>query len=142
MKPILRILVVISLPLSNINIINAQTNFWEEVNNGLYGGDVSSLVINDSGHIFAGTGNDVYRSINNGDNWNKINNGLPDNANFRTGIRSLAINQSGYVFAGYEGYGVFRSIDNGDNWTEINNGITNFCQVSCHQRQRPCVCRD
>ena len=62
MKPILRILVVISLPLSNINIIYAQTNFWEEVNNGLYGGEVEVLAINNSGHVFAVTFASVFRS--------------------------------------------------------------------------------
>ncbi len=104
MKPILRILVVISLPLSNINIIYAQTNFWEEVNNGLYGGEVEVLAINDSGHVFVGFQifGGIYRSTDNGDNWSYI---LTDNSAY-----ALAINNSGHVFA-VTFASVFRSTD-------------------------------
>jgi len=56
---------------------------------------VNFLAISESGHVFAGTG-DVYRSTDNGNNWKKINNGLPDD----TGVGPLAINDSGHIFAG------------------------------------------
>ena len=98
MKTMLRILVVIFLPLSNINITHAQTNFWEEVNTGLYGGSVISLAINDSGHIFAGTyDGGIFRSTDNGNNWLATNNGFIETDLW---ITSFAINDSGHVFAG------------------------------------------
>ena len=119
MKTMLRILVPISLLLFNINITYAQTNSWEEVNSGIYGGKVEVLAISDSGHIFAGTNRGgIYRSTDNGDNWIQINNGLTN-----SWVTSLAISDSGYIFAGAGD--VFRSTDNGDNWTQINNGLIN-----------------
>ena len=67
--------------------------------------DILALVINSSGHIFAGTVfKGVSRSINNGNSWTTINNGL------YTDVRALAINANGYIFAGTYGGGVFRSV--------------------------------
>ena len=114
----LRILVVLSLSLFIINITYAQTNFWEEVNNGLYGGSntsVPALAINDSGHVFAGTGSGVFRSIDNGNDWAEINNGLQKRV-----VRSLAINDSDHVFAAIAlSGGIYRSTDNGDSWAQV-----------------------
>jgi hypothetical protein len=62
----------------------------------------------------------MFRTKDNGSNWEQINVGLT-----ATQIMSLAINSSGHVFAGTNGYGVFRSTDNGDNWIQVlGNGIT------------------
>ena len=172
MRTLLRILVVILLPLFNINITYAQTNFWEEVNNGIYGGGVFTLAINKSGHIFAGTHRGgIYRSLDSGDNWSQVNNGLTTNA----WVTSLDITDSGYVFTGTSS-GIYLSTNNGDNWTVINTGLPDFtfvfalaingaghifagtdgngmfrstdngdnwiCQFSCHQQQRRHFCRN
>jgi len=60
----------------------------------------------------------VFRSTDNGDDWNQINNGLPS-----TTVVAFGISDSGDIFAGTFA-GVFRSTDNGDNWSEINTGLT------------------
>ena len=87
---------------------------------GLINRDVSSLAINSSGDIFAGTrGGGVFRSTNNGGNWTQTSNGLT--ANY---ISAFAINSRGDIFAGTFNEGVFRSTDIGNNWTQINNGLT------------------
>jgi ligand-binding sensor domain-containing protein len=105
---------------------NAQ-NFWQQTN-GPDEAEVYALVINSSGHIFAGTsGSGVFRSTNNGDNWAAVNSGLTN-----TYVSALAINSSGHIFAGIyrDGIfgsdgGVFRSTNNGNSWTAVYSGLPN-----------------
>lgn len=96
----------------------AQTNFWEQTN-GPFGGTIGSLAINANGDAFAGAFGGVFRSTDNGDSWQQINNGLTN-----TLVRTLAINDNSDIFAGTSD-GLFRSNDNGDNWVPINTGLTN-----------------
>jgi len=104
--------------LANTNVA-AQT-FWQQTNLSS-GVIVRSLVINSSGHIFAGTADvGVFRSLNNGDNWTQVNSGL-----INLNIQPLAINSSGHIFAGTLGDGVFRSTDNGASWTQVKTGLAN-----------------
>jgi hypothetical protein len=68
-------------------------------------GNVRSIAINSSGHIFVGTsGNGVFRSTDEGDTWLPVNTGL-SNLN----VQCLAVTVEGYVFAGTAGAGVFRT---------------------------------
>ena len=81
---------------------------------------VSSLAINSTSHIFAGTeGSGVFRSTDNGDNWVQI--GLTNKF-----VQAFSINSSGHIFAGTAENGVFRSTDNGNSWTQISTGISNI----------------
>lgn len=57
----------------------AQTNFWEQTN-GPFGGTIGSLAINANGDAFAGAFGGVFRSTDNGDSWQQINNGLTTNS--------------------------------------------------------------
>ena len=81
------------------------------------GSDITSISIETGGIIFLGTDGGVYRSTNNGSNWNQVNNGLAN-----TSVNSLAINSSNYIFAGTEG-GVYYSIRNGDDWDSITHDL-------------------
>ncbi|MCI0698338.1 T9SS type A sorting domain-containing protein [candidate division KSB1 bacterium] len=86
----------------------------------LFGIPVDALVINNAGHIFAGTlGNGVFRSTDHGDTWHVINNGLTQDFIF-----AVAVNSAQHIFAGTFDGGVFRSIDNGDTWEPVNAGLT------------------
>ena len=125
MKKLINSFFFISLILVfSVSTLHAQ-DFWEQTS-GPGGGEVQSLAINSTGHIFAGTsGGGVFRSTDNGDSWTEVNTGLTNHS-----IRSLAINSSGDIFAGTDDGGVFRSTDNGDSWTEINNGLTSAVVLS------------
>lgn len=90
---------------------------WDTVNNGLTNTFVTSLVLNSSDIIFAGTESGAFRSTNDGDSWIAINNGLTN-----LSILSLAINSQDRLFAGTHG-GVFSSTDNGINWISRNTGL-------------------
>jgi len=104
-----------------------------EINNGLLIDDnynpphrISALAINSSDHIFVGGANpfwlgygSLFRSVDNGESWVKIRNGLPwDNPS------SIVFNSNDHIFIGIRFKGVYRSTDNGENWTQINDGLT------------------
>lgn len=77
----------------------------------------ADLAINSSGHIFVGTGNGIYRSMDNGASWTPINNGLKPNSSGTRNVFALAINSSGHIFAAIWDQ-IYLSIDNGNNWTQ------------------------
>ncbi len=68
--------------------------------------------------IFAGTGNGIYKTTNNGTNWTAINSGL---SNFE--ITSLAVSEPNIFTGTFEG-GIFASSNDGANWIQANLGIT------------------
>ena len=77
-------------------------------------GDISTLVINSKGHIFAGTtGGGIFRTIDSGDSWAQI-----DSLNIRGRVNTLAINSDDIIVGGDNGR-VYRSTDDGDTFTDI-----------------------
>ena len=71
---------------------------WQQTN-GPYGGEVQSLAINSSGHIFAGTfRGGIFRSEDNCENWTKIT-GITSQWSW---VKSIAINSSDHIFAGID----------------------------------------
>src|ERR1017187_7465264 len=71
--------------------IKAQENSWYQTN-GPYGGDVGSIVIDSTGNLFAGSGQGIYKSTNDGLSWSII-------AFKDTNVGGLVINSKGYMFA-------------------------------------------
>ncbi len=79
------------------------SNHWEELTS-LEAEEIHSMAENSAGHLFAGTDQGVFRSIDNGEIWEKISEGLPDNKK----IYSLAIDSNGFIYAGTK-IGMYRS---------------------------------
>jgi photosystem II stability/assembly factor-like uncharacterized protein len=71
-----------------------------------------------SGNLFAGTLTGLYKSTDNGQNWNRIINGISSNY-----VLTFALNSTGHIFAGTVN-GVFKSTDQGNNWNISNCGLT------------------
>jgi photosystem II stability/assembly factor-like uncharacterized protein len=73
---------------------------------GLEGGNKQSITVSDNGLVYVGTGNGVYRKINDGFIWEHLLDGM-------THLYSAALicNNDNTVFAGTLGGGVYRSID-------------------------------
>jgi len=105
----------------NVILITAFPQ-WQQVNNGLYGGNADCLVASGN-NLFAGNNHaGVFLSKDNGENWSKINTGLTS-LNFR--YIQLATSGSSVFVATYPG-GLFRSNNNGISWEEVNNGVFDF----------------
>ena len=67
----------------------------------------------------------MYRSTDNGDMWEEVNDG-----SIVTDVRAMGVNSSGDVFAAtYQTGGVFRSTDNGDSWTQVAHSLPEIYSV-------------
>jgi len=92
MKKIFYSFIICTLLMSNVS---AQ-NFWEQTNGPKVEGTTAScLAINSSDYIFVGTNDGLFRSTNNGDNWNEVIDGLTT-----VGIHAIAIKQNDYIIPG------------------------------------------
>ena len=95
--------------------------------NGPYGGFIGVLAASPNGvsglNLFAGTGNGVFLSTNNGMSWTPVDSGLTSPT-----VNAFAVSPNGSggtnIFAA-ETTGVFLSTNNGMSWTAVDNGLTN-----------------
>jgi hypothetical protein len=82
--------------------------YWLEVDYGTFDKFVLSLAVTSSGTLYAGTfGDGVFRSTDNGVNWDTVNSGISTISGART---CLAISPQGYLFFGSKNGSVYRSI--------------------------------
>ena len=74
-----------------------------------------------SGHLFVGSGNGVFETLNGGALWTARSQGLPTSFS----VRSLAIAPGPplRLYAGSDSAGVYRSVDGGLTWVAANAGI-------------------
>ncbi len=87
---------------------------WDRVSPELGNSIVYCLAATDQGDIFAGTNSTgIYRSLDNGETWTAVNNGIDGSQQMRT--YAIAVGGEGDFFAAME-TGVYRSQDRGDTW--------------------------
>jgi len=101
-------------------VTSAMNTTWVSV--GPYGGQVYTLVIDDSNSsvIYAGTDNGVFKTTDSGLNWQQV--GLP-----RKQIVSISIDYtapSRKIYAAGAWSTVHRSSNNGETWEDISAGIS------------------
>ncbi|HEY5122662.1 MAG TPA: T9SS type A sorting domain-containing protein [Ignavibacteria bacterium] len=100
--------------------ILAQVN-WSQ-SPGIYGGEVRCFAVALNGNTYMGSnGSGIYKTIDGGNNWTKVNTGI-----LNLNVRAMAINSSDHIFAGIldsTGYGILRTTNNGVNWnyTALSN---------------------
>ena len=104
--------IILTLVFNSLFLLNNSYSQWEQVKNGLYGGNVLSLATTGS-RIYAGTYlAGLYYSDDNGNSWSRTYN------NNQT-IYSIAANGS-YVFTGTSNNGVLLSTNNGYSWNNTS----------------------
>ncbi len=97
-----------------------STNYgknWQFIDKGIDFNNFSieKIAVLDS-NIFIGTrGNGLYKSSDNGNVWEKLENGLPTNS-----IVESIIKKNSNIFVGTINHGVFKSTNNGLSWAPLN----------------------
>jgi ligand-binding sensor domain-containing protein len=91
---------------------------WEKVNTGLINTQVSALLFDPQGRLYAATGNGVFRSEDRGDHWTAFNTGLADVL-----VRSLIIDRAGSVYAGTGGKGLYKLKAGQRSWERLTQGF-------------------
>ncbi|HMQ70585.1 MAG TPA: hypothetical protein PKA90_16495, partial [Ignavibacteria bacterium] len=110
---------------NGISFINRTSNSgitWTLLNNPIEGYLYEIKLTAKDNFIFCGIGNangnqsgKIYRSSDNGDNWELINSG-------HNSVIFLAASPTD-IYASFSNQGIFRSSDYGNNWISINNGL-------------------
>jgi len=75
---------------------------------------VRSIIKTSNGDLLASNRSGIYRSTNNGIDWNK------EHEHY---VWNFAKSSKGYIFASVTGRGMYRSADHGKSWQAINNGF-------------------
>lgn len=120
----------------------SKSQSW--TNNGPYGGYIVSILADpvDTNIVYAGAyGGGIFKSIDGGESWNAINNGLPvrtDTSVFRDWkygdyfpIINLHINPQNHenIYAGTLGAGLVQSSDGGMTWEQTNTGFPSVVTI-------------
>ena len=91
---------------------------WAARNTGLNDLNITSIEIDNTGKLYAGTKNGLFVSINNGASWTAANPGIA-----HPWIQTMHIVSDNKIFAGTQRSGVFFSSNGGQSWAERNNGM-------------------
>ena len=111
----LKIFAAISLVILFSSSLLSQEIYWEKVSD-FDDIRIQTITVDTSGNVFAGTnGHGIYRSTNNGREWENVKSNLD--------INSIIVGPDGFLYAGDNEKGVYKSTTGGDTWRNINNGI-------------------
>ncbi|HEY4484994.1 MAG TPA: hypothetical protein VI702_01535, partial [Nitrospiria bacterium] len=91
---------------------------WEKVNTGLVNTQVSAMLFDPQGRLYAATGKGVFQSEDRGDHWTAHNTGLDDEL-----VRSLIIDRDGALYAGTGGKGLFKLAAGQKRWERVTRGF-------------------
>ncbi|MCX6148052.1 MAG: hypothetical protein NTW25_12525 [Candidatus Kapabacteria bacterium] len=109
MKKIIKLSIIILFIISQ----NAKSQ-WQEINNGLNGGNYNSISMIDSTIYVGSWDNGILKSSDNGKKWVSINSGLKN-----TNITAISSKED-LVCVGIDFDGIFISSNNGENWKHIS----------------------
>ena len=91
-------------------------NTWERVISGLSSAEVWALEVDSEDRIFAGTGNGVCISNNNGTSWSLA---PPTEGNFD--VNDMTKNSEGHIFVTNYYGGIWRTSDHGTTWENVTD---------------------
>ena len=115
---LLRIVLLISLFISPFIV---KADFWEL---SLEEADSVTCFTENDNYLFAGCkGKGIFRSSDDGENWENTNNGLENTSLF---VNQLAVNSQGHIFCSLWPGGLYKSTDSGENWNRIFSEANNI----------------
>lgn len=91
---------------------------WAARNTGLGDLNITSIEIDNTGKVYAGTKNGLFISTNNGASWTAANSGIA-----HPWIQTIHVVSDNKVFAGTQRSGVFFTSDGGQSWSDRSNGM-------------------
>lgn len=103
--------------LSGVFVSSNSGASWSPVNTGLPNNSTIKCLAVSGSYLFAGTySTGIYRSIDNGGNWTRMDSSSPV-----ISLRAFLVTETGLFAAATSG--IYRSANNGLHWTEINAGL-------------------
>lgn len=112
-----RLIILFNLLLSNICFSQ-----WVDISTGINGGNPSFINSNGT-YLFTSAYNKIYRSSNNGDNWQLLN---TQHLNIRSFWGFESINNNIFLLVtNNDSIVCYKSINNGETWTLANQGLLN-----------------
>ncbi len=95
-----------------------QNDEWVKKTNGLGLRTINAIAaVDNRGDVFAATDLGIYKTANNGDFWERLNEGLENNLD----ISAIITGPRGLVVAGTQGDGIFVSTNEGENWKKMDS---------------------
>lgn len=108
-------------PIAEANGPLTNLSLWSCVGKLNFPGNFTSKIVVGNAIYIGTSGGGVFKSIDGGNNWLEINNGLTT-----PWVNSLLyVGNTNAIYAGTIG-GVFKSTDGGDVWTPVNNGLADL----------------
>lgn len=101
-------------------------------NNAANSNVLSIVVAQDNPNVVyvATSGSGIFKTVNGGQNWFQVNNGLPTLNNNLLPINSVDAVNSNTVVAGTSGDGFYLTTNGGNTWTAFNTGLPNNSLVT------------
>jgi photosystem II stability/assembly factor-like uncharacterized protein len=103
-----------------LNLINAQ-GFWSPADSP-NSGNIQVFAANSMDHIYGGSFDGLFRSTDNGENWQQLS---PETFTSNSFITALAINSADEIFAATIQGAILKSTDNGDSWMDASGSLEN-----------------
>ena len=75
--------------------------------------------------VYAGADRGIYKSVDAGNSWTAVNNGLPASSDLIVRTVVVDLTNPSVVYAATEFAGVYRTTDGGAHWTPLNDGLSN-----------------
>lgn len=94
---------------------------WEPLG-GPLAVEVSEVEVNSNDVLFFITSQGLHRSLDNGDTWELLDNGLPT-----TGLADVIVAPNDHVFVFGPGFQLYRSVDDGVSWTILGSFLGATC---------------
>ncbi len=101
--------------------LSLRAQVWEPLN-GPLAVEVSEVEVNSSDVLFFITAQGLHRSLDNGDTWELLDNGLPT-----TGLSDLLVAPNNHVFVFGPGFTLYRSVDDGVSWSMLSSFLFARC---------------